>query len=44
MHTPDADLAPAERLREIAAILAAGILRLMTRPESAVPIENSIRP
>ena len=35
MHaTTEADLSPAERLREIAAILAAGILRLHTRPES----------
>ncbi len=35
MHTTtDADLTPAERLREIATILAAGILRLRTRPES----------
>ena len=30
----DADLSPAERLQEIAAILADGILRLRTRPES----------
>ena len=30
----EADLTPAERLQEIAAILAAGILRLHTRPES----------
>jgi hypothetical protein len=35
MHTTDADLTPAERLREIAAILAAGILRQRTRPESS---------
>ena len=35
MHaTSEADLSPAERLREIAAILATGILRLRTRPES----------
>ncbi len=33
MHTvTEADLSPAERLREIAAIFAAGILRLRTRP------------
>jgi len=30
----DADLSPAERLQEIAAIFADGILRLRTRPES----------
>ena len=34
MHTTDAELTPAERLREIAAILAAGILRQRTRLES----------
>ena len=35
MHTTtEADLSPAERPREIAAILAAGILPLRTRPES----------
>ena len=28
MHTTDADLTPAERLREIATILARGVLRL----------------
>jgi hypothetical protein len=31
---PEADLTPAERLREIAAILVAGLLRLGTRPEA----------
>ena len=35
MHSTDADLSSHERRREIATILAAGILRLMTRPESA---------
>ena len=45
MHTTtDNDLTPAERLREIAAILAAGILRLRTRhrlmPESAADGPN----
>ena len=35
MHTTDAELTPAERLREIAVILAAGILRQRTRPESS---------
>lgn len=34
MHSTDADLTPAERRREIAAILAAGIVRLSTRPEA----------
>ena len=32
MHQADADLSPNERRREIAAILAAGILRLKARP------------
>jgi len=32
MHPSDADLSPDERRREIAAILAAGILRLSTCP------------
>lgn len=40
MHTTEADLTPSERLREIAAILATGILRLGTcaksSPESAI--------
>ena len=35
MHTTDADLTPAERPREIAAILAAVILRQRTCPECA---------
>ena len=34
MHSTDADLSPNERRREIATILAAGILRLSTRPEA----------
>jgi len=32
MHPTDADLSPDERRREIAAIFAAGILRLNTSP------------
>jgi len=36
MHTTDVPLSSEERLRELAAILAAGVLRLLkTRPESA---------
>ena len=34
MYTTDVPLSPEERFREIAAILAAGVLRLKTRPES----------
>jgi hypothetical protein len=34
MHSTEADLSPAERRREIAAIFAVGILRLSTRPET----------
>jgi len=34
MHSTEADLSPDERRREIAAIFAAGILRLSTRPET----------
>ena len=34
MQSTDGDLTPAERFREIAAILATGLLRLKTRPES----------
>jgi len=40
MHPTDADLSPAERRREIAAILAAGVLRLTTRPE-ATPVSTT---
>jgi hypothetical protein len=36
MYTTDAELTPAERLHEIAAILAAGILRLRTRSGSTL--------
>ena len=35
MLSPEADLGPDERRHEIAAVLAAGILRLLSRPESA---------
>jgi len=34
MRQTDADLSPDERRRQIAAILAAGILRLTTRPQA----------
>ncbi len=34
MHQTEADLSPDERRREIATILAAGILRLSIRPEA----------
>jgi len=35
MHTTDVPLSSEERLHEVAAILAAGVLRLKTRSESA---------
>ena len=35
MHMTDVPLSSEERLRELAAILAAGVLRLKTRSESA---------
>ncbi len=35
MLPADVDLGPDERRHEIAAVLAAGILRLLSRPESA---------
>jgi len=35
MHTTDVPLSPEERLREVAAILAAGLLRVRTRPQLA---------
>jgi len=37
MHTTDVPLSPDERIHEIAAILAAGVLRLKTHPESPPP-------
>ena len=44
MHTTDVPLAPEERLREVAAILAAGLLRLRTRPQLAGPADMSGKP
>jgi hypothetical protein len=41
MHTTDVPLAPEERLREVAAILAAGLLRLRTRPQLAATSDIS---
>jgi len=41
MHTTDVPLAPEERLREVAGILAAGLLRLRTRPQLAAPADMS---
>ena len=35
MHPTEADRSPAERRREVATVLAAGILRLSTRAEAA---------
>jgi hypothetical protein len=40
VHPTEADLSPDERRREIAAILAAGVLRLSARPE-ALPEHTS---
>lgn len=42
MHTTDVPLAPEERLREVAAILAAGLLRLRTRPQLAATAGRSL--
>ena len=39
MYTTDVPLAPEERLREVAAILAAGLLRLRTRPQLAATVD-----
>ena len=41
MHTTDVPLAPEERLREVAAVLAAGLLRLRTRPQLAATSDMS---
>ncbi len=38
MHPTEADLSPDQRRREIAAVLAAGVLRLSTRPEAAASV------
>jgi len=39
MSTTDVPLSPDERFREVAAILAAGLLRLRTRPQLAATAE-----
>ena len=36
----DTELTPTDRLHELAAILAAGVLRLKTRPESLPPCQH----
>jgi len=41
MHTTDVPLSPDERLREVAAILAAGLLRLRARPQLAAAADVS---
>ena len=41
MHTTDVPLSADERLREVAAILAAGLLRLRTRPQLAATSDIS---
>ena len=41
MHSTEAELSPDERRCEIAAILAAGILRLRTRPETMPELASS---
>ena len=41
MHTTDVPLSADERLREVAAILAAGLLRLRTRPQLAATSDVS---
>ena len=41
MHTTDVPLDPEERLRQVAAILAAGLLRLRTRPQLAATSDIS---
>ena len=41
MHTTDVPLSPDERLREAASILAAGLLRLRTRPQLAATSDMS---
>jgi len=44
MHTTDVPLSADERLREVAAILAAGLLRLRTRPQLAATSDMSGEP
>ena len=41
MHTTDVPLAPEERLREVAGILAAGLLRFRIRPQLAATSDMS---
>ena len=41
MHTTDVPLSPDERLREVAAILASGLLRFRTRPQLAATSDMS---
>ncbi len=41
MHTTDLPLSAEERLREVTAILAAGLLRLRTRPQLAATSDMS---
>jgi hypothetical protein len=42
MHTTDVPLVPEERLREVAAILTAGLLRLHTRPQLAATTDRPV--
>jgi hypothetical protein len=44
MHTTDVPLSPEERLREVAGILATGLLRLRTRPQLAATSDMSGEP
>jgi len=44
MHTTDVPLSAEERLREVAGILAAGLLRLRTRPQLAATSDMSDGP
>ena len=39
---PDDNLSPDERFRQVAAILAAGLLRLKSRPNSATESNDSV--
>lgn len=46
MHTTDVPLSPDERVREVAGILAGGLVRLRTRPQLAatsdIPGEHAL--
>ncbi len=42
MHPTEADLSPDQRRREIASILATGVLRLSARPEAAPALSISL--